>query len=433
VAPSIPIPWQPIPWRPGRRAILLLAALACLLGLLAQRIVSSETAARQLEVAHRHAALADRLGARLEDRMMAREGALLEELTAQGADREAIVARIRALPPSASWAQPILLLADDGSILGGTGKMGGAAGRAPLAGRRTNRGDRFRWLLRDIQRRRRTHRDAHPPAPARAFVPELDVRRGASALLAIDGQPLWIVHRLRPAGTTSLLAEVVAAAQLGGAIEAALLAPDGAVWLAPRSERPTDFSASSRELTTLPRWRVATFPSRGDFATVARHDLRGYTAKVALGWALAVGLLGWTIGRGSGRGVPLHPRNLGSMSPPPSSPTPMQTQSVQATEEEQVFRLGETLVDLKRYIVVRGDREQPLTDREVSLLTLLIAAPGEVIRRDRLLDEIWGYEASATTRTVDTFVYRLRQKIEAKPSRPRYLITVRGAGYKYVP
>lgn len=96
-------------------------------------------------------------------------------------------------------------------------------------------------------------------------------------------------------------------------------------------------------------------------------------------------------------------------------------------------RIGEASVDFKRYVVEQGDQRHDLTDREVALLRLFLDHPHEVVSRDRLLDDVWGLSAYPTTRTVDTFVYRLRQKIERDPQSPQHLLTVRGAGYKFVP
>jgi len=99
---------------------------------------------------------------------------------------------------------------------------------------------------------------------------------------------------------------------------------------------------------------------------------------------------------------------------------------------EQV-RVGDAVVDFKQFIVVNGAERHPLTPLEVSLLRLFVDHPHEVITRERLLNEIWGFQESPTTRTVDTFMLRLRQKIERAPHRPAHFITVHGAGYKFVP
>jgi two-component system alkaline phosphatase synthesis response regulator PhoP len=97
------------------------------------------------------------------------------------------------------------------------------------------------------------------------------------------------------------------------------------------------------------------------------------------------------------------------------------------------LRIGDAQVDFKQYIVTNGAERHPLTPLEVSLLRLFAAHPGDVITRERLLNEIWGFQAFPTTRTVDTFMLRLRRKIEREPRRPRHFLTVHGAGYRFVP
>ncbi len=96
-------------------------------------------------------------------------------------------------------------------------------------------------------------------------------------------------------------------------------------------------------------------------------------------------------------------------------------------------KVGAAQVDFKRYELIRSGEVHPLTDREVAVLRLLLASPGEVVRRDRLLDEIWGYDGSVNSRTLDTFMYRLRHKLEDDPEHPRFLLTVRSAGYRLIP
>ena len=74
-----------------------------------------------------------------------------------------------------------------------------------------------------------------------------------------------------------------------------------------------------------------------------------------------------------------------------------------------------------------------LTVFETAILKYLYRSGNMVVGRDTLLDEVWGYNADVTTHTVETHVYRLRQKIEIAPSRPRYVVTERGAGYSFGP
>ena len=95
------------------------------------------------------------------------------------------------------------------------------------------------------------------------------------------------------------------------------------------------------------------------------------------------------------------------------------------------FAFGDVVVDFKRREVRRVGRLQDLTNREFRLLEYLIRHPGEVLTRERLLEENWGYEVHPNTRTVDNHVLRLRKHIEPDPENPRYLKTVRGGGYLF--
>lgn len=106
--------------------------------------------------------------------------------------------------------------------------------------------------------------------------------------------------------------------------------------------------------------------------------------------------------------------------------------SREGTKLEHV-RIGYATVDFVQYIILHGLERHPLTDREMHVLRFFFDHPHEVISRDRLLTEVWGYDAYPSTRTIDTFVYRLRLMIERDAERPEHLLTVRGVGYKLVP
>jgi len=95
------------------------------------------------------------------------------------------------------------------------------------------------------------------------------------------------------------------------------------------------------------------------------------------------------------------------------------------------FKFGEVVVNLKRHEVTKAGDRQELTNREFLLLEYFIRHQGELLTRDRLLDEIWGYEVYPTTRTVDTHIRRLRKHIEPNPDKPRYIKTVHAAGYLF--
>jgi len=97
--------------------------------------------------------------------------------------------------------------------------------------------------------------------------------------------------------------------------------------------------------------------------------------------------------------------------------------------EELAF--GDVRVRSRGRQVFKAGREVTLTRKEFDLLLYLLAHRGEVITRERLLDEVWGYERFPTTRTVDTHVLRLRRKFEADPERPHWILTVHGQGYRF--
>ena len=98
--------------------------------------------------------------------------------------------------------------------------------------------------------------------------------------------------------------------------------------------------------------------------------------------------------------------------------------------EECAF--GDVRVHLRGRQAFKAGREVRLTRKEFDLLRYLVEHRGEVITRDRLLDEVWGYDQFPTTRTVDTHILRLRQKFEDDPERPQFILTVHGQGYRFV-
>jgi DNA-binding response OmpR family regulator len=97
------------------------------------------------------------------------------------------------------------------------------------------------------------------------------------------------------------------------------------------------------------------------------------------------------------------------------------------------IRFGDVVADFRRFEATKMGRQVELTRKEFGILRLLAASPGEVVSRDDLLNEVWGYESYPTTRTVDTHVASIRAKLETNPSEPRHLVTVHGVGYKLVP
>jgi two-component system alkaline phosphatase synthesis response regulator PhoP len=103
-----------------------------------------------------------------------------------------------------------------------------------------------------------------------------------------------------------------------------------------------------------------------------------------------------------------------------------------ASTETGVYVFGDVRVDIRAAEVTRGGLPADLSAREFQLLKYFLEHRGAVVSRNTLLDEVWGYHAMPSTRTVDVHVAWLRQKIEPNPRRPQYIVTVHGLGYKFV-
>lgn len=96
------------------------------------------------------------------------------------------------------------------------------------------------------------------------------------------------------------------------------------------------------------------------------------------------------------------------------------------------LQFDDVVVDFERYEAAKGDTPVKLARKEFGLLRLLAARAGQVLTRQELLDEVWGYDNYPSTRTVDNHVASLRAKLEREPSEPDHLVTVHGVGYKLV-
>ena len=95
------------------------------------------------------------------------------------------------------------------------------------------------------------------------------------------------------------------------------------------------------------------------------------------------------------------------------------------------YSFGDVRMDFRRGEVFRAGEPVPLSALEFKLLAFLIQHRGALLTRDDLLDRVWGYHATPTTRTVDVHVAALRQKLERNPSRPEYILTVHRRGYRF--
>lgn len=95
------------------------------------------------------------------------------------------------------------------------------------------------------------------------------------------------------------------------------------------------------------------------------------------------------------------------------------------------IRAGAIVMRPDHYQVLLHGESIDLTPKEFELLRHLMQSPGKVLKRDYLLDQVWGYDFAADTRTVDVHIRYLRQKIEQDPANPKFIETVRGVGYRF--
>lgn len=105
------------------------------------------------------------------------------------------------------------------------------------------------------------------------------------------------------------------------------------------------------------------------------------------------------------------------------------TEAKSKTDGEATFTIGEATIDPKTFQLKRGKSIEELTAKELKLLQTFHAHAGEVLSRDRLLNEVWGYNYFGTTRTLDQVIVQLRKKL-GDHSDPKHLLTVHGVGYK---
>ncbi|HET9200884.1 MAG TPA: response regulator transcription factor [Dehalococcoidia bacterium] len=102
-----------------------------------------------------------------------------------------------------------------------------------------------------------------------------------------------------------------------------------------------------------------------------------------------------------------------------------------ARVDKPILERSGILLDTRRRLVRKTDKEIALKPKEFDLLAFLMSHPGEVFSREELLNRVWGYQFGGGSRTVDVHVRWLREKIEDQPSQPELVQTVRGAGYRF--
>src|SRR5215470_12376659 len=105
---------------------------------------------------------------------------------------------------------------------------------------------------------------------------------------------------------------------------------------------------------------------------------------------------------------------------------------VMPSPQSGIYQFGSVKVDFRRAEVERDGEKIELSAKEFQLLRYFVEHREATLSRDELLNEVWGYDAMPTTRTVDVHVAWLRQKLELNPRHPRFILTVHGMGYKFV-
>lgn len=103
-----------------------------------------------------------------------------------------------------------------------------------------------------------------------------------------------------------------------------------------------------------------------------------------------------------------------------------------AYNEKSAATIGKLKVDFNAFRALSGEAEIKLSHKEFEILAYLYQHKNQVVSRYDLLEKVWGYDEQPTTRTVDNFIVRLRQKVELNPNQPKVILTVHGTGYKLV-
>ena len=96
----------------------------------------------------------------------------------------------------------------------------------------------------------------------------------------------------------------------------------------------------------------------------------------------------------------------------------------------QEFTFGDVTVKVRQRLITRKGKRIALSTREFELLRYLLAHRNEVVSREQLLRDVWGYHQFSVTRTVDNYIAKLRMQLEPRPHEPRYIVTVHGSGYE---
>ena len=100
--------------------------------------------------------------------------------------------------------------------------------------------------------------------------------------------------------------------------------------------------------------------------------------------------------------------------------------------ESEFISIGNIKVNFKNYVAQKGTNEIKMSYKEFEILHYMYMNAGKIIQRDDLMSDVWSIDYEVTTRTIDNFILKLRQKIEADPNNPKIILTVHGVGYKMI-
>jgi DNA-binding response OmpR family regulator len=100
--------------------------------------------------------------------------------------------------------------------------------------------------------------------------------------------------------------------------------------------------------------------------------------------------------------------------------------------EPEFIDIGNIKVNFKNYVALKGKNEIKMSYKEFEILHYRFMNAGKIIQRDDLMSDVWSIDYEVTTRTIDNFILKLRQKIEADPNNPKIILTVHGVGYKMI-
>jgi two-component system alkaline phosphatase synthesis response regulator PhoP len=99
---------------------------------------------------------------------------------------------------------------------------------------------------------------------------------------------------------------------------------------------------------------------------------------------------------------------------------------------QELLQFGNLEINFKKYYACKKGKSLKLSPREYEILKCFIERQGEIVSREDLLNQVWGYDSIPDTRTIDAHIAKLRRKIEDKPEEPKLIITIHGIGYKFL-